>query len=233
MSQRRRILLQVAAVLIALSVVLAGQWAADAAAPDVPNAALTGQAMGRAGFAYLTGLRQAAAALLWNRLDPQMHEYYGGHIGLGHMAFMLPNIKVITILDPQFIEGYYVGPEILILSGKLPGTSAALAKTRLQSGLDLAKEGVTNNPKSGILLISYAQFLWNDGGDLKGAVALAERAMAKDIVWRWDDEEFDSMALAADIFKKAGMPERAAAAMAVKKAIEANPHATRQPADSD
>lgn len=231
MTERRRIATAIAAVVLSLALVLGGQSLADAVAPSAPNGALTGQAVGRAGFAYLTGLRQFAAALIWNRLDPQMHQYYGGHIGLGHMTFMLPNIKVITILDPQFIEGYYVAPEILIESATLPGISAAEAKARIQSGLDLAKEGVTNNPKSGILLTSYAQYLWTTAHDLKAAVPYAERAMASDIVWRWDDEQWDSMSVLRDIFLKAGLPDQAAAADAVKKAIDAKPNPTSQPQD--
>jgi hypothetical protein len=214
-------------------VVLGGQSLADAAAPSVPNGAQTGQAVGRAGFAYLTGLRQFAAALLWNRLDPQMHEYYGGHIGLGHMTFMLPNVKVITLLDPQFIEGYYVAPVILIESGTLPGTSPQEAKTRLESGLALAKEGVTNNPNSGILLESYAQLLWTEGKDLKAAVPYAERAMGKGIVWRTDEEQWDALSVLRDLFKKAGLTRDATTAQAIMDAIQNDPNATKNAADSD
>lgn len=220
-------------VVLALVVVLGGQALADAAAPEAPNGALTGRAVGRAGFAYLTGLRQFAAALLWNRLDPQMHEYYGGHVGLGHMVFMLPNVKAIVTLDPQFVEAYYVAPEILIESGKLPGASAQLAAQRLRTGLALAKEGVTNNPRSGVLLESYAQLLWTDGKDLTGALPYAEAAMAPGVVWRTDEEEWDSMAVLRDLFKQAGRPDLSAAARAIMTRISNNPNATKNAVDTD
>jgi hypothetical protein len=229
-SERPRTWPAIVAVLLAVALVLGGQALADADAPSVPNGALTGQAVGRAGFAYLTGLREFAAALLWNRLEQQMHEYYGGDAaGLGRYTFMLPSIKIITILDPQFIEGYYVAPLILIVNGQLPGTPASVARQRTADGLALAKEGVTNNPKSGVLLASYAQILLTVEKNVPAALAIADRGMAKDIVWRYDDEEFDSMAIFAAVFHKAGEPQKEAAANAIKAAISANPHATTQP----
>jgi hypothetical protein len=225
-SERTRLWLATLVVVAALTVVLAGQSLADRAAPEVPNGVVTGQVMGRAGFAYLTGLRVFVADLLWNRLDPLMDTYYRAHYGLGHMTFMLPSVEVITMLDPQLIDAYYVAPEILIENGRLPGSSPQEAKARLQTALELAKEGVINNPKSGLLLQSYAQLLWTYGKDLKAALPYAERAMQKGVVWRTDEEEWDSMAILADIFKKAGMPEQAAAAQAVKTEIDNNPNAT-------
>jgi tetratricopeptide (TPR) repeat protein len=209
-----------AIVVMALVAVLGGQALADRAAPEAPNGALTGQALGRTGFAYLTGLRQFAAAFLWNRLEPQMHEYYGG-VGLGRMTFMLPNVKAIVTLDPQFVEAYYVAPEILIESGNLQG------------GLDLAKEGVDNNPKSGLLLASYAQLIWTRGNDLQAALPYADRALADDVVWRWDDEKWEGMAVVRTIFEKAGQPDKAAAAKAIQTAIESDPNATVRPSDEE
>lgn len=232
MTERLNIRVTAVIVALALAAVLGGQALADRAAPDVPNGALTGRALGRAGFAYLTGLRQFGAALLWNRLEPQMHEYYGGH-GLGKMTFMLPNIKAIVTLDPQFVEAYYVAPEILIESGREPGVSAGEARTRLQAGLDLAKEGVVNNPKSGELLTSYAQLLFTDSKDATAALVYARRATAPDTVWRSDEEKWDGYAIVRDILKKNGLPQQAAAAQAVMDAISANPNATKNPVDTN
>jgi len=231
-TERRPLALSLAAAGVGLAVGLAGRSLADVAAPEAPNGALTGQSVGRAGFAYLTGLRQFAAALLWNRLDPQMHEYYGG-VGLGKMVFMLPNVKAIVTLDPQFVEAYYVAPIILIDSGNEPGVSPAEAKKRLKAGLDLAKEGVDNNPKSGVLLVSYAELLFTRAHDLKGAVAYADRAFADDIIWRWDDEHWNSLAIMRAIYEKAGDTAKAAAAQAIMTQIENDPNATAAPADND
>jgi len=218
-------------VVLALLVVLGGQTLADRAAPEVPNGALTGQAMGRAGFAYLTGLRKFGAAFLWNRLEPQMHEYYGG-VGLGKMTFMLPSVKAIVTLDPQFVEAYYVAPEILIDSGKLPGVSATEAAARLKAGLDLAREGATNNPKSGIALTSYAELLLTRAKETTAALPYALRAMASDIVWRTDEEKWDAMATLRVVFTKNNLPDLAAGAQAVMDAIDANPNATKNPVET-
>jgi hypothetical protein len=188
--------------------------------------------MGRAGFAYLTGLRKFAAALLWNRLEPQMHKYYGA-VGLGNMVFMLPNIKAIVSLDPQFVEGYYVAPEILIESGQKPGIPAAEAKVRLQTALDLAKEGVINNPKSGLLLTSYAQLLYTGAKDLNAAVPYARAALASDVVWRTDEEKWDQYAIMRAIFEKSGDTTRATAAQTVMDNISADPNATKNPVDTN
>jgi hypothetical protein len=220
------------AVVVALAVVLTGQTLADRVTPTAPSGALTGQTVGRAGFAYLTGLRVFAADLLWNRLDPLMDTYYRAHYGLAHMTFMLPSIEAIVALDPQFIDAYWVAPQIIIGNGLLPGTSPQEARSRLQTGLALAKQGVENNPSSGVLLDSYAQLLWAYGKDLKAAVPYAERAMRPTTVWRTYEEEFDSMAIARDIFKKAGMPARSAAAQAIMEAIRNKPSTAAPPQGS-
>jgi hypothetical protein len=231
-SERLRRVRAVLAVILALGVVLGGQALADAAAPDVPNGALTGQAMGRAGFAYLTGLRQFGAALLWNRLEPQMHQYYGG-VGLGKMGFMLPSIKAIVSLDPQFVEAYYVAPEILIESGQQPGVTLDEAAVRLKTGLDLAREGVDSNPKSGVLLVSYAQLLFTAGKDVQAALPYAVASLRPDVVWRSDEEQWDQFALLRAIFQKADDWVRVHEVQAVMDAIDANPNATKIVTDGD
>ena len=232
MTHRRQSTATVLAIVLALALVLGGQALADVAAPDVPNGALTGQAMGRAGFAYLTGLRQFAAALLWNRLEPQMHQYYGG-VGLGKMGFMLPSIKAIVTLDPQFVEAYYVAPEILIDSGLEPGVSPAEAAIRLQTGLDLAKEGAENNPKSGIALSSYAELLYTRGKDLQAALPYALAALQPGVVWRIDEEQWDQYAVLKAIFQQDGDWVRVHEVQAVRDAIDANPNATMNKSDED
>jgi hypothetical protein len=231
-TQRLRTWSAAAAIVAALGLVLAGQAWGDAMAPATPNGALTGQAVGRAGFAYLTGLRRFGAALLWNRLEPQMHEYYG-EVGLGKMVFMLPNIKAIVTLDPQFVEAYYVAPQILISSGVEPGVSQTEAANRLKTGLELAREGTVNNPKSGIVLVSYAQLLMTEAKDLKAAVPYAEAALASDIVWRTDEEQWNMYAVLRAVFKQSGDTVRVAQVQAVMDAIAADPNATKDAVDRD
>jgi hypothetical protein len=228
---RDRRILPVIAIVLALALVLVGQSAADATAPDVPNAALTGQAMGRAGFAYLTGLRQFAAALLWNRLEPQMHQYYTE--GLGNLSFMLPSIKAIVTLDPQFVDAYYVAPEIIIEGGQKTGVSAADEASRLRTAMALAKEGVQNNPKSGLMLTAYAQLLWTRDKAPKAALPYAIASLAKDVVWRTDEEQWDQFALMRDLFKQVGDTAHEAQVKAVMAAIDANPNSTKNAVDTN
>jgi hypothetical protein len=220
------------AVVLALALVLGGQALGDRIAPDVPNGALTGQAMGRASFAYMTGLRRFAAALLWNRLEPQMHEYYGG-AGLGKMVFMLPNIKAIVTLDPNFVEAYYVAPEILIESASRPGISAAEAARRLKTALDLAMEGAANNPKSGLAVVSCAELLFTRGKDLPAALPYAKAALAPGIVWRNDEEQWDMYAVLRAIFTKSGDTALVLQVQSVMDAIDANPNATKNPTEPE
>ena len=123
-----------------------------------------------------------------------------------------------------------MAPEILIESGQEPGIPLAEAKRRLQAGLDLAKEGAANNPKSGLLLGSYAELLFTRGAGLQAALPYAKRALASDIVWRTDEEQWDAMAILRAVFTKNGLPDLAAGAQAIMDAIDANPNATMNPA---
>jgi len=206
----------VAAVVLALALVLAGQALGDRVLPGEGNGALTGSVAGRAGFAYLTGLRVFAADLLWNRLDPLGDKYYGH--GLKKYRFMVPNIKVITWLDPQFIDAYYVGPEILAENG------------RITDAVAMAREGIANNPRSGELLGSMAELLIARTKDHALAASYADRAMRADTVWRNDDERYDALAVVAVAYKLADMPQKAAEALRQQKVLGAKPGFTYAPA---
>jgi hypothetical protein len=205
----------VVAVLLALALLLGGQALGDSVAAGESGVA-TGSAAGRAGFAYLTGLRVFAADLIWNRLDPLGDRYYGH--GLSKYRFMIPNILVITWLDPQFIDAYYVGPEILAEDRE---TTRALA---------MAREGIANNPRSGELMGSIAELLIAHTKQYELAASYADRAMRTDTLWRNDDEHYDSLAIFAVAYKLAGMPEKAAEASRQQKALGAKPGFTSQPA---
>lgn len=181
--------LVVAAVLIAL--LLGGQALVDSRA-SVTGAARVGSTVGQAGFAYLTGLRRFAALLLWNRIEPQFHEYYTG-VPLEEQTFVLPNIRLIVLLDPQFIQAYYLAPWIVQANGKLA------------DALAIAREGVANNPRSGLLHAALAQVLYLKTDDLDGAVAQADLAMRPDQVWTDATEQWQGMRLLRDIYAKAGL----------------------------
>ncbi len=161
-------------VVLLFSTVLAGQAVADSIAFEDAPFTSTGDAVGRAGFAYLAGLRTFAAAVLWNRLDPQYHEYYS-NVELKDQIQMLPTAKLVTLLDPQLPEPYYVAAWVLARRGEV------------DAGLELAGLGVENNPHSGLLRVNNAQILWLYG-DMDKAVSEARAALGDDMVW---DSPFD------------------------------------------
>ena len=181
-----------AVVALMLVVVLIGQSMTDAWAPTETD---TGRSIGRAGFAYLTGVRTFIAAVLWNRLDPQYHEYYGDR-GLADQTQMMPTIRMVTLLDPQFFDAYYVAAWILVQRGEL------------ENGLALAKLGVANNPRSGLLRTSYAQILRFHGEDLPAAVEQADIALT-DADWQDLFEKHDSYAVLKEIYNAAGQTAKA------------------------
>ena len=105
-------------IVVELVVVIAAQAATDALVPVLDEG--TPEAVGRAGWAYLTGLRTFAAAVVWNRLDPILHGYYGG-VPLSDQVSIMPSIRMVTWLDPQFIDGYYVSAWVLAQRGDVDG----------------------------------------------------------------------------------------------------------------
>ncbi len=179
----------VAAVAFALvASLLAGQLAADSQAPVTARGA---EALGRAGFAYFTGIRTFIAAVLWNRLEPIFHDYYE-ELPLEEQVQMLPTIRTVIMLDPQFGEAYYVAAWVLARRGEV------------ETGLDIAKQGVENNPASGLLRLNYAQILYLFGDDLDEAVRQADIAV-QTATWRDAIEQHDAYAAFGAIYRAAGL----------------------------
>jgi len=185
----------IAAVLF-LALALGGQAMADAAEPRATGEATT-DAVGRASFAYLSGFRTYAAAVLWNRLEPIMHGYFSG-VPLKDMRYMVPTINAVVTLDPNFLDGYYVGSWIIATSG------------HVDEGIALARRGVEANPRSGLLRVAYAQALETWGEDPAAAYEQAVIAMGPETEWRDDFEKHDSYAIMRDIVRLQGDDERVA-----------------------
>lgn len=184
-----------AVVGVLVAVVLGGQQMADATLPEQQSAS-TAEVMGRAGFAYLTGVRTFAAAVLWNRLDPIYHEYYHDKT-LDEQVQTLPTIKLVTMLAPDFEDAYNVGAWIVANRGL---TAEAL---------QLAREGTEHNPRSGVLRVNYAQILWLYGDDPDEAVAQADIAFEGDAEWRDLFEQHDGYALLRTLYEQNGQREKA------------------------
>lgn len=176
-------------IAVGLVLIIAGQMAAGALAPAEQSNVV--EAAGRAGFAYLTGIRTFAAAVIWNRLDPVLHEYYHD-VALQDQLNLMPMIRMVNWLDPQFVDGYYVSAWILSQRGDLEGA------------YEVARDGVEANRESGLLRSSYAQILYLNGEEER-AVSEAQRAFEA-TQWRDDFEKHDSFMLLSSIFKVSGEP---------------------------
>jgi len=188
----------VAMLVVALvCVALVGAALADSALPAGSGGLTTGESVGRAGFAYLTGLRVFVAQVLWNRIEPIFHEYYNG-VPLREQAYMLTTFNLVTLLDPQFSQPYYVGPWILARAG------------HEAAAIDLAAQGVANIPDSGLLRASDAQMLMLVSEDLDAAVKQADVAMSDAVVWSDAVEQHDSYASVRVVYIKAGLDAKAA-----------------------
>jgi hypothetical protein len=180
-----------AVIALLIVALLAGQAAADAQAAG--NERDT-QAYGRAGFAYLTGVRTFIAATLWNRLDPIFHDYYGG-VPLEDQVQLLPTIQIVIALDPQFEEAYYVA------------AWALARRDEVETGVDIARQGVKNNPESGLMRVNYAQILSLFTDDIDEAVRQADTAV-ESATWRDALEQHDGYAAFGAIYRAAGLIDR-------------------------
>jgi tetratricopeptide (TPR) repeat protein len=91
---------------------------------------------------FLGSLRTVAAAYLWLRVDRIHHEYYGD---LTREQELVPYYRIITWLDPRWVDAYYVGSYLLYLY-KQP-----------EESLKFAEEGVRLNPNSAKLNFNLGQ----------------------------------------------------------------------------
>lgn len=152
----------------------------------------TGAVLGEASFAYLSSVRTFAAAILWNRLDPQLHAYYESR-PIEDLTYMLPTIYLVLELDPDFTQPYYVAPWILAKNGKT------------EEGLELAERGVRRLPRSGLLHASYAQMLAVFLKDLPKAEEHADAAVAG--MWSDYEEQYIGLGICRAVYRMTGRAE--------------------------
>jgi tetratricopeptide (TPR) repeat protein len=179
---------------------LVGAQALAASSAPAGGVASTGRLMGQTSFAYLGGIRTFAAAVLWNRLDPLFHDYYSANFDKDFVVF-LPTIRMVLALDPQFEQGYYSASYYLAKSGL-----ANHNKARFDQGLELAREGIFNNPNSGILRSNYIQVLQMQDPVANQAEMLkqAKIGLGPNITFANIDDEFEALGVYRIIFEKAG-----------------------------
>jgi hypothetical protein len=77
------------------------------------------------------------ANLLWMKVDQYHHEYIEHHGDWAQDTDLLPMLRMITWLDPHFVQAYQVAG--FMLSARLH---------RYEHARQLLEEGIRNNPKS-------------------------------------------------------------------------------------
>lgn len=185
--------LRIAIVAAMLVAVLGFQALGAFARPEGSTFSDAREVTGRAAFAYVGGLRTFAAAVLWNRLEPQFHEYYQG-ASVADLQYMIPTLAIVQALDPQFVQSYYL-------------SSYVVAKHRgYPAGLDLAREGVRNNPRSGLLRANLAQLLLLDdpAAHREELKEQARVALGSEVEWMDDDELYEGVAIFRDVLRSLG-----------------------------
>lgn len=191
-----------AAALVAVCLVMAlgGQAGADALVGGASGVD-TNRAIGRAASSYLTGLKTFAAAALWNRTDPLLHNYYES-VPLDEQLYMLTTIAAVQALDPHAVQTYYVGAWILARN------------ERIGDGLAMARRGVEANPDAGVLWAGYAQMLLLYSDDIREAVSAGEMALDDRMQWTDPVEQANSYAALMGVFRASGRTDLEAKARA-------------------
>jgi len=176
----------------ALALLLASQALIASAATPAAGAG-AGAALGRAGFAYAGGLRVFAAAVLWNRIEPVFHDYYSG-VPLSKQTYMMPTLRMVTALDPQFEQAYYLA-SWLVFDTVSPA-----------DGIDVAREGFANNPDSGMLAGNLVQVLFVDGAQEHRAEIepVIDRILTSKMAWFDDDAKYEALAIVRDPLREYG-----------------------------
>ena len=198
------------AIVLLVALLLAGSALASATHPP-GGVAATGRVIGQTGFAYLGGLRTFAAAVLWNRLDPQFDEYYNTGFDKNFAVF-LPTIHLVLALDPQFEQGYYI-------------TSYWLERTgRTSEAFQLAREGLAKNPTSGLLTANLAQLLFIHSKEASKAemLSLATRGVSQKVTWANTNDQFEGYGIFKAVFHTFGYTDAALAVGRVQEVLRAN-----------
>lgn len=99
--------------------------------PSTDNAAL------RTVMAMAGQFRVVFANLLWIKVDKYHHAYLEHHTNWAEDSDLLPLLRMITWLDPHFVQAYEVAG--FMLSGNL---------NRFEHARELLAEGIRNNPRS-------------------------------------------------------------------------------------
>ncbi len=203
----------VAVVLIVVLLVgaLVGvQAVAQIAAPAAASTTDTAALLGNTSFAYLGGLRIFAAAVLWNRLEPQFDEYYRTK-RLQDLTFLLPSLYLVQMLNPNYVQAYYNAAFILAKRGQW------------DEAFRVAREGIKNNPRSGLMRANYVQVLLmrDVTGNLNAAYDEALAGISAGMTYDTIDDEYESLGIFRNVFEKKGRSDLVAALRARQAQLRA------------
>jgi hypothetical protein len=181
-------------VCLALALIIGAQALAQASAPSVRQMSQA-KLIGQTGFAYLGGLRMMAAGLLWGGLDAQWHQY--GSTKIAERMDLLPTIRIVQLLNPQLEQPYYYTSYVLADRG------------RMDDALDLAREGIRNNPRSGLLRANYIQLLLMQGkkSNLPLMLEQARIGLGPNMEFVNPDDAYESLSTFSVPFKLSGDTE--------------------------
>jgi hypothetical protein len=208
LAERHSVAVFAVAVVLAFSLIVAGQWLATASAPPLQQTSQS-KLIGQAGFAYLGGLRMMGAGLLWGRLDAQFHQYQTGK-QVQNRLDLLPSIRLVQLLNPQLEQPYYYTSYILMLRG------------RMSDALELAREGIQNNPASGLLRANYAQllFIQDKKKNLPLMLEQARAGLSSSATYVSADDQFEAYGVFRVVYTIAGDKATASAIAAAQKQIK-------------
>ena len=180
------------AMVVLVAVLVAGQALAVVSAPT-GGVASTGRLIGQTGFAYLGGLRTFAAAVLWARLEPLFHGYYDVE-QVRELDEFLPTMRLVQTLDPQFEQAYYNASWILARRGNM------------DEAFTVAREGIANNPSSGLLRANYVELLLLEKtpAHLDEALANAVFGLSSKARWANFDDQFEGYAVFRTVYALRG-----------------------------
>ena len=201
--------LAIGAIVLLVVALIGGQALAAASAPP-GGVAPTGRVIGQTTFAYMGGLRTFAAAVLWSRLEPLYHGYYDDGRTVDQLVEFLPSMRLVQLLDPQFEQSYYNASFILA------------RRERMDDALEIAREGIRNNPQSGLMLANYTQMLiiQDKTKNLPEMLRLAKQGIGPDIRWTSADDQFEGYGIFRAVFTLAGDTQTAAAIRKAQDALQ-------------
>jgi tetratricopeptide (TPR) repeat protein len=109
----------------------------------------------------VTGFRQVIAGLLWVRSDAFFHE--------GNYDAILPLIRIITWLDPNWLDPYSTGAWHLMYN--FTDTDQRSDRRYIPAGMALLQEGIDNNPTTYDM---YKEAGWNNFDKIKNYAEAAK-----------------------------------------------------------